>query len=119
MQSFLYCVWPLRCIFNYFTPEMAIINSLENYCNGRNFKLFQKTTYNKLVLKYQDNARFPFFVFGLCECIFELIISSRKTAIINLVKNNRITKKEACCEKYVSEAFPTIPGKCKVFIHCL
>ncbi len=34
-------------------------NSVENYCIGKKFKLVLKTTYKKLVLKYQSNARFP------------------------------------------------------------
>ena len=34
-------------------------NSVENYCIRKKFQLVLKTTYKKLSLKYQDNARFP------------------------------------------------------------
>ncbi len=61
MQGFLHCVWPLRMHFwAIFTQKAAItqpeIIALENWKNC-NFVL--KTTYKKLFLKYQNNARFP------------------------------------------------------------
>ncbi len=46
-------------------PEKAIFyskkahNLVENYYIRKKFKLFLKTLYKKLVLKYQGNATFP------------------------------------------------------------
>ncbi len=59
MQGFLHCVWPLKNAFlSYFYSENGH-NSVENYCIGKNFKPVLKTTYKKLIIKYQDNTRFP------------------------------------------------------------
>ncbi len=65
MQGFLHhvhCVWPPRnseCIFKIYFYSKNVHNLVENDHTGKKFTLVLKTTYNKLVLKYQDNARFP------------------------------------------------------------
>ncbi len=68
MQSFLYCVRPLRRHFSYvfelFLLKKKRHNSVENDRTKKKFKLVLKTTYNmykKLVIKYmyQGNVRFP------------------------------------------------------------
>ncbi len=65
-------------------------NSVENYCIGKKFKLVLKTTYKKLVLKYQGNARFR----SLClasENAFLIYFYSKKGH--NSVENDHIEKK--------------------------
>ncbi len=64
--------------------------SVENYYFLKKFKLVLKTTYKKLVLKYQGNARFP----SLClasENAFLTYIFTQK--IHNSVENDRTGKK--------------------------
>ncbi len=52
------CLASENAFLSYFYSKNAH-NSVENYCIGKKFKLVLKTTYKKLFLKYQDNARFP------------------------------------------------------------
>ncbi len=61
MQGFLHCVWPLGMhVWAIFTPKINDGHKwVENYCIGKKIKLVLKTTYEKLVLLYQSNARFP------------------------------------------------------------
>ncbi len=47
-----------NAFLSYFYSKNAH-NSVENDHIRKKFKLALKTTYNKLLLKYQDNARFP------------------------------------------------------------
>ncbi len=57
MQGFRHCVSE-NAFLTYFYSKNAH-NSVENYYIGKKFTLVLKTTYKKLVLKYQGNARFP------------------------------------------------------------
>ncbi len=52
------CLGPEKAFWSYFYSKNGH-NSPENDRIGQKFKLVLKTTYKKLVLKYQDNARFP------------------------------------------------------------
>ena len=47
-----------KCSFELFLIKNGQY-SVENYCIGKKFKIVLKTTYEKVPLKYQYNARFP------------------------------------------------------------
>ncbi len=83
------CLAPENAFLSYFYSKKAH-NSVENYYIGKKFKLVLKTTYKKLFLKYQDNARF----LSLCLASPNAFLSYFYSKIgHNSVENYRIGKK--------------------------
>ncbi len=72
MQGFLHCVWPLRMHF----CAIFLLKkwSVENDHTGKKIILVLKTTFKKVFIKYQVNARIP----SLCLVSENAVFRGRK-----------------------------------------